>query len=95
VESGAQPRNQNAKKGAEWRQAIKRALTRVADSNDPDGEISYRKGLDIVADKFVAAASNGDPWAMKELGDRIDGKPKQSIEADINANIETRLIING
>ncbi len=95
MERGAQPGNGNAKKGAEWRQAIKRALTRVADSNDPDGEISYRRGLDIVADKFVAAASNGDAWAMKELGDRIDGKPKQSIEADVNANIESRLIING
>ena len=36
--------------------------------------------MDIVADKFVEASCNGEPWAMKELGDRIDGKPKQLTE---------------
>jgi len=71
--SGGQPGNQNAAKGAEWRQAIKRALARRSGK-------TYREGLDEVADKFTQAAADGDAWAMKEIGDRIDGKPRQGIE---------------
>ena len=65
---GAPPGNKNAVKGAEWRQAIKRALAHKSGK-------TYREGLDEVATKFVEAAANGDAWAMKELGDRVDGKP--------------------
>jgi len=71
--AGAPTGNSNAKKAKLWEQAIKRALARKADSNI-DG------GLDLVADEFVNAAVNGDQWAIKELGDRIDGKPAQIIE---------------
>ena len=79
MDRGAQPGNNNATKGAEWRQALKRALVRVAEAEGEDAEISYRKGLDIVADKFVEAASSGEAWAIKEIGDRLDGKPGQSV----------------
>ena len=76
---GAPKGNQNATKGAEWRQAIKRALTRLAEAENPDEEITYRRGLDILAAKFVEAAAEGDAWALKEIGDRLDGKPGQSV----------------
>ena len=79
MKKGAQPGNNNATKGAEWRQALKRALVRVVEAENDDDEISYRRGLDIVADKFVEAASSGESWAIKELGDRLDGKPGQSV----------------
>ena len=71
--AGAPEGNKNAKKGAEWKQAIKRALSRKSGK-------TYRDGLDMVAAKFVEAAENGDPWALKEIGDRIDGKAAQSID---------------
>lgn len=87
MERGGQAGNQNAKKGAEWRSAIKRALSRHS-------EKGWREGLDKVADEFVKAAANGDPWALREIGDRIDGKPKQTIDADIKAEIASRLIIS-
>ena len=87
MESGGQIGNQNAKKGAEWRSAIKRALSRCS-------EKGWREGLDKVADEFVKAATNGDSWALREIGDRIDGKPKQTIDADVRAEIASRLIIN-
>lgn len=80
AESGGQPGNQNAARGADWRQAIKRALAHNSGTN-------YRDGLDKVAKKFVEAAENGDPWAMKELGDRMDGKPAQSITMDGELNL--------
>lgn len=69
--SGGQPGNDNATKGADWRHAIKRSLSRFSEKD-------YRSGLDLLADEFVKAAANGDSWALKELGDRMDGKPTQS-----------------
>ena len=77
---GAPIGNQNAKRGAEWRQAIKRALAHRSGK-------TYREGLDDVAQKFVEAAAAGEAWAMKEIGDRIDGKPAQSIDMGGELNI--------
>jgi hypothetical protein len=37
------------------------------------------KKLDIIADKCADQAVNGEPWAVKEVGDRLDGKPAQAI----------------
>lgn len=71
---GAPEGNENAKNGKIWQQAIKRALARKAESN-------VDKGLDKIADKLVdAAADKGDQWAIKEIGDRIDGKSVQAVE---------------
>lgn len=70
--------NKFAAKAKIWEQAIKRALARK--SND-----SIDKGLDSLADKLVAAAENGDQWALREIGDRLDGKPAQAIVGDDDA----------
>ena len=67
--------NQFAKKAKIWEQAIKRALARRA-----NGTIDL--GLDKLADKLVDAAESGDQWALKEIGDRLDGKPAQSVQVD-------------
>ena len=80
--------NDNAAKGREWRQAIQRALSRRSEKD-------YRAGLDLVADKLVDAACNGDRWAIEEIGNRADGKPSQSIDANLSGEVSTRLIING
>ena len=37
--------------------------------------------LRLIAEKLLSMAEAGDIQAMKELGDRLDGKPKQQIEA--------------
>jgi len=79
VESGAQPGNDNAARGREWRDAIRRAVARKG-HDEPGDDGAYRRGLDAVADRFVEAAANGDAWAMKELGDRTDGKSVQAVE---------------
>ena len=36
---------------------------------------------------LIACAKDGEPWAIKEIFDRLDGKAIQAVEADIN---ETR-----
>lgn len=38
-----------------------------------------------VADKLVESAIDGDMQAIKEIADRLDGKPMQAIQADVNA----------
>ena len=66
--SGAQPGNKNAVKNRPWSEAINRAL--LAE----DG-----KKLRALADKLIDAAMEGDVTALKEIGDRIEGKPAQSL----------------
>ena len=74
---GAPEGNKNARNPKVWQQAIKRALARRANSTVDDG-------LNELADQFVEAAASGEAWALKELGDRLDGKPSQMIEGTGN-----------
>jgi hypothetical protein len=39
------------------------------------------KRLRDAAEKLLTKAAEGEPWAIKELGDRLDGKARQQIEA--------------
>ena len=78
---GAPAGNRNAAKAKLWEQAIKRAIARKA-----NGDINH--GLDTLADKLVAAAESGDQWALKEIGDRLDGKPAQAITGEGGGPIE-------
>lgn len=86
-ERGAQPGNTNAKKGKDWQLAIRKALALHS------GGEGATKGLEKIAKKLIAAAENGDAWALKELGDRIDGKPAQSmtVSGDESAPLVTRV----
>lgn len=57
-----------------WNEAVRLAVYREA--KDDDGEI--RKRLNIIADKLCKMAMEGDMQAIKEIGDRLDGKPPQA-----------------
>ncbi len=72
---GGQIGNTNASNGAMWRNAIKRALARA---KNPAG----RRAIYAIADKLIEQAMAGDAWAIKELGDRLDGKAAQSLTLD-------------
>lgn len=63
--------NKNFVKNKPWAEAIARALARKAKGK--------QDGLNLVADQLVAAALNGDQWAIKEIGERTDGKAAQSV----------------
>lgn len=39
-----------------------------------------RAGLPAIATKVVELAQAGEPWAIREIGDRLDGKTKVSID---------------
>lgn len=72
---GAPVGNQNAARGRQWRAAIERAL-------DKRGGFDRTQALDAIAEKLLAACDEGDIAALRELGDRLEGKPAQAIIGD-------------
>lgn len=78
MERGAQPGNSNATKGRPWADAIRRALARREQTGN-GGD------LNALADRLIDACLEGELPALKELGDRLDGKPAQAIVGDAEA----------
>lgn len=71
--------NQNAARAKVWRAAIMRALER---RKPADERIA---AIDELADKLLDLVCAGDLGALKEFGDRLDGKPAQAIVGDDDA----------
>lgn len=66
---GGQPGNDNGRKAKIWSDALRKAVI------DKD-----HKKLRKIANVLVQKALDGDMAALKELGDRLEGKPIQAIE---------------
>ena len=64
-----------------WRDAIRRAVNRRE-----EGKRSP-KWLDRLADQLVLTGNKGDVSALKEIGDRLDGKPVQGVEMALNVQV--------
>lgn len=75
--AGAPVGNQNAAKAKIWRAAIERALERRSASR-----VDGKREIDALAEKLLDLVAAGDLPALKEFGDRIDGKPAQAIVGD-------------
>lgn len=56
-----------------FRRALKKALGRAG----PDA-------IGKIADKLVALAIEGVPWAIQEVANRLDGKPQQAVQLNTN-----------
>lgn len=76
---GAPLGNQNAAKAKVWRAAIMRALERRKPADE------RKQAIDELADKLIELVAAGDLAALKEFGDRLDGKPAQAIVGDDDA----------
>lgn len=68
---GAQPGNQNASKAPKVTDALRMALAQ----NDWQ---KLREGCQKVAEAFAM----GEQWAAQMVFDRLDGKPKQTMEVN-------------
>jgi hypothetical protein len=66
---GAPLGNQNGKKGKLFYNQLRKVLVQE----------DSRK-LRTIAEKLVDAAEQGEPWAVKEIMDRVDGKSVQATE---------------
>ena len=72
--AGAPKGNTNAANGKIWSDAVRKAITQG-------------KKLDSLATKLILMALDGDMTAMKEIGDRLEGKPAQSLHVDSTQRI--------
>lgn len=71
--AGAPLGNKNAAKAKLWHGAIMRALRKRSKSDQLEE-------LDRLANKLIDLCASGDLPALKEFGDRIDGKSHQSMD---------------
>jgi len=67
------------------RDALMVALKREA--KDAEGKPTTK--LALIADKLVDLAADGDVQAIKEIGDRVDGRPAQAITGPGGGPVET------
>lgn len=70
---GAPTGNNNAAKAKVWTAAIERALANRS-------RIDQKDALDALAEKLLAKCDEADLGALRELGDRLEGKPGQAID---------------
>ena len=73
----AAPGNQYAAKERVWTAAINKALEKRS-------ALGRMEALADLAEKLLEQCSEGNLVALKELGDRLEGKPTQTIEGDLN-----------
>lgn len=66
--------NQYAAKSKRWQMAIERAIAKRSSRKE---ELD---ALDDLAEKLLDLCAQGDLSALKELGDRLDGKSSQSLD---------------
>jgi hypothetical protein len=81
----AAPGNQYAAKAKLWKAAIERALDARA------SRLEGRLALDALAERLLEKCDEGDMAALKELGDRLDGKAHQTVDANVSGSLTTVL----
>lgn len=86
---GAPVGNQNATKNKLWRDALDK---RLREYNKGDSKVEQYWALQAIADKLIEAALEGDMQAIKEIGDRVDGKAVQAIGGDPDAPLLVQAI---
>lgn len=64
--------NQNAAKAKVWTAAVERALSARS-------ALDRKDALEACANALIDKAMEGDMTALKELGDRLEGKPAQAV----------------
>lgn len=74
--------NQARAKDRIWLAAIDKALEKRG------GQLGRMGALVELADKLLDKVQEGDISAIRELGDRLEGKPKQQLDVAGNLGVE-------
>lgn len=78
----------NTKTDKIWADAIRKQVHEYHDAKDENGKVKKIRYLRVLASQLVTAAIEGDMAAMKEIGDRLDGKPHQSVTSTVKVEDE-------
>lgn len=84
---GAPLGNDNAAKNKPWAEALRKALIQYESKDIKQGE-----ALAKVAAVTVELALAGDKDARQEIGNRLDGKPHQTVAAEIDASVTVEVV---
>ena len=68
------------------------AIRKAAFLEDP---VKKKRRLDLIAEKLVQKAMAGDNWCIGQVGDRLDGKPKERQEHEGVVDHAIRIIWPG
>lgn len=85
---GAPLGNQNGRKGSLWRDALRAEL---ATFEDKEKEVERGHALRRIARQVIRMAIDGEESAIREIGNRLDGKPVQTQE--VGVTIDARLVV--
>ena len=82
-------------KDKEWRAAIRRAVHELRATEGSDRARKIR-GLTLLARRLVTKALEGDVAALKEIGDRLDGKATQGVDLGVGVTVTSieRVIVD-
>ena len=78
---GGQLGNTNASKGKPWRDALDKALKQYVNK---DAGLVRGQALFSIATRVVEQALSGNKDAIQEIGNRMDGRPHQSMDIGIH-----------
>lgn len=70
-----------------WADAVRRAVNRRLENAE-----GKPKKIEHLADKLVDLALDGDMTAVKEIGDRLDGKPHSTSDMNVKGDLTVNLI---
>jgi len=70
-----------------WADAVRKAVHDLGEQKDEKGVVKKVRYINILASQLVKSAADGDMTAMKEIGDRLDGKPHQSTDTKISGEL--------
>lgn len=69
-----------------WRHALQKAVKEWY-TVDIDGKPQKIRALNAMARKAVERGMNGDATLIREIGDRLDGKPAQAVDVGVKVQI--------
>jgi hypothetical protein len=62
------------------RKANDRCLTRVLRQGLKQKDADGNRNIDVIAEKVMSLARQGERWAVEFIAERVEGKPVQALE---------------